>query len=771
MYGGEIARRGVGMGAPRLIGYTDKLSFRPGDQVRCYVSSAPEEYSATLVRLLHGDESPAGPGFRQEVIDEVSQVTVRGTPQELVRGSYADLPLSAHSPAELSMSACVQSWLPDQEVQDIASYGREGACGWAVRLRKSKFTLDVDGDVVLQLGECERWQWYHIVASISRSSGVATLWVGEIQRGRAFKYAVTTGTVGEGGGRASGALRLATDVSCRRGTFDGRIDHPVLLSRALHDEDDVVSLRRRIAGGECTGFTIGAWNLGVGTSGNNVPDVTGNCPPGILVNGPTRGVAGANYSGRETCYRLAPDEYGACHFHRDDLDDANWSESFSVALPPGLDSGVYAVWLTSSDGEEDYLPFAVLPERNGSDRRVALLLSTMTYLVYANFTDLGKNVWSEGSYVADAQTHPYADAALARSTYQYIDDNELYGPYDLHRDGSPVVYSSAHRPILNMRPKFRYRTMGCPARFPADLYVVAWLDEIGVEVDVLTDHDLNAEGQKLLDQYSVVLSSSHHEYWTQAMLDALEGYVFTGGRFMYLGGNGLFGVVSQDPTDPDRVEVRRWGTSWPFECPPGERYHFTTGEPGGTWRNRGRPPNVLVGVGTAGAGFDRGSGYRRPTTALADRHQFVFEGLRPDEAVGEGPSLQLRWGAAGYEFDRAELELGTPARTVILGSSDRFNSSHRPMLDEELWFGNGRDGLYPNDPQVAGRPHRFVRADMAFTEYPAGGGVFAAGSIAWTSCLSGYGYKNSIAFVTENVLRAFMDDAACWDSGLRLAEE
>ena len=55
---------------------------------------------------------------------------------------------------------------------------------------------------------------------------------------------------------------------------------------------------------------------------------------------------------------------------------------------------------------------------------------------------------------------------------------------------------------------------------------------------------------------------------------------------MYLGGNGLFGVVSTTPDKPHVLEVRRWGTGWPFEAPPAERYHSTTGEPGGTWRNR-----------------------------------------------------------------------------------------------------------------------------------------------------------------------------------------
>ena len=116
---------------------------------------------------------------------------------------------------------------------------------------------------------------------------------------------------------------------------------------------------------------------------------------------------------------------------------------------------------------------------------------------------------------------PFADPSLSRDAYGYVAENSLYGTYDVHEDGSGVCYGSMLRPILNMRPKFRYRTLGAPARFPADLYQVDWLEQKGIEVDYLTDHDLVAEGVELLRPYTVVVSSSHHEYWTSGMLDSL----------------------------------------------------------------------------------------------------------------------------------------------------------------------------------------------------------------------------------------------------------
>ena len=104
------------------------------------------------------------------------------------------------------------------------------------------------------------------------------------------------------------------------------------------------------------------------------------------------------------------------------------------------------------------------------------------------------------------------------------------------------------------------------------------------------------------------------------MLDALETYLGGGGRFMYIGGNCLFGVASFDPIRPSRTWSRcgagaRRGRS---RCRRASAYHSTTGEQGGTWRNRGRPPNTIVGIGTSGAGLRPGgrrtSGCRTPTT-------------------------------------------------------------------------------------------------------------------------------------------------------------
>ena len=48
-----------------LVGYTDRFSAAPGQEIAFKVSSAAAApYRATLVRVVHTDPNPAGPGLK-----------------------------------------------------------------------------------------------------------------------------------------------------------------------------------------------------------------------------------------------------------------------------------------------------------------------------------------------------------------------------------------------------------------------------------------------------------------------------------------------------------------------------------------------------------------------------------------------------------------------------------------------------------------------------------------------------------------------------------
>ena len=756
----------------RLLGYTDRLSVAPGQSIRFMVSCDHPQYDARLVRLIHGDTNPAGPGFKQVVVPSAIDGSKPGKHEEIRGGSYVQIPLSGvELDSAVTFFTFVQLTNPDAGEQTIASMGNPYADGgWALGLSdKATLQLVVNGGHSAQplrvsAGPLRRWDWYAVALAVDATIGTATVWQQPVRSWPGDETPPASISLDEGIGAPSDApLVLAGILNADGRTshhFDGRIDRPRLLRRSLSASelarlaaapDDLDGLRTDV---------IGAWDFSRDLDSDVAMDVSANRHNGRVVNMPARAVTGHNFSGKEVCFRLAPEEYGAIHFHRDDLENAHWGVDFELEIPTRLPSGVYAAWLRAGS-DEDYLPFIVRPPRGTATSNIAVLMSTMTYVCYANFTDLGVGAWQEGATGKWDSGAPYADPTLFRDVYRYIDEKALYGLYDRHLDGSGVMYGSYLKPVLTMRPKFRYRVMATPPRFPADLYLVDWLHVKGFEADFITDHDhdLHAEGPELLRHYSVVISSSHHEYWTGGMLDSLETYLSEGGRFMYLSGNGLYGVVSVDPARPHKIELRRWGTSWPFEVHPAERYHSMTGEPGGTWRNRGRAPNRIVGVGTAGVEFEDGVPFKRMPESHDPSVAFIFEGIGAEELIGDHPSLQVRWGAAGYEFDRYETELGSPQTTLLLASSIGFKTQYaKPTIDEELWFAPGRDGARVSDPQRDGEPHRFVRADMTYTNYPNGGAVFTAGSICWRGGMSWNGYDNTVSRITENVLRRFARD-------------
>ena len=247
------------------------------------------------------------------------------------------------------------------------------------------------------------------------------------------------------------------------------------------------------------------------------------------------------------------------------------------------------------------------------------------------------------------------------------------------------------------------------------------------------------------------------------MLDALETYLAEGGRFMYLGGNSLFGVTSIDPAKPHTVEVRRWGAPWPFEMPPGERYHSSTGEQGGTWKNRGRAPNTIVGMGTAGAGFDRGSPYQRMPDSYDPRASWIFDGIEGD-LIGDSPNLQVKWGRRRLRVRPGRLRAGLArhdAHPGLVGPLQRVaqDDDRRGALLHSRPRREAPDG----PPGARASRTASCAPDLAYLEYPNGGAVFSAGAICWRGALSGYNYENTVSQVTENVLRRFADPS--WRRG------
>jgi N,N-dimethylformamidase len=284
--------------------------------------------------------------------------------------------------------------------------------------------------------------------------------------------------------------------------------------------------------------------------------------------------------------------------------------------------------------------------------------------------------------------------------------------------------------------------------FNADTHILGWLENQGIEYDVITDEDLHDEGVGVLEPYSAVLTGTHPEYYTTPMLEGLHAYLAGSGRLVYLGGNGFIWRCALSDEFPGAVEMRRAEDGIRYrDEEPGEYYMEFNGEYGGLWRRLGMPPQAVVGVGTIAVGFDVSGYYRRKNDSFDPRASFIFEGIGDDEIIGNfGYS---GGGASGSEIDTVDPMLGTPAHTLVLASSEGHSNNTLIVPDEIGFHHVAMDGV--QSP--------LVKADMTFFETRGGGAVFSVGSIAWGASLPHNGYDNNVSKISANVVRRFLEDA------------
>ena len=682
-----------------LVAYADPLSVAAGERLRIMVSChADDTFRADLVKLICGDDRPRGTGFHEEVIEAGLNGVYPGREQPLQGGSYARLEALPAFRA-LSFSCNVMPTTPFSERQTVLS-----GPGLSLTIVDGHLTLTA-GENVIRLDEpVVKSRWHRIAIS---SEGPTTT----------LSCTIQGATIAERGARhteASGAFALAASsgnwllaaqeaaeqdaAGSAIAGFNGRIEAP-----RFEDE----------------GKLVAAWNFDQDMHSTHIVEEASY--RATLYQHPARAVKGASWDGSTQRWTDDPTQYAAIHFHEDDLTDAAWEADIDWEVPDGLPSGVYAVRLTTATSE-DHAVFFVRPSAEASTEGadIVYLASTATYIAYANQrTSLERNRNPSEAYFL---SHP----EVGKSLYEY------------HIDGSGVMYSSRKRPVLNLKP----RTLTWS--FNADTNLTAWLEHIGAAYDVVTDEDLHREGASLLADYRVVITGTHPEYYSTAMLDAMQTYLGGGGRLMYMGGNGFYWRIAYDPNDPAVIEVRRAedGTrAWIAE--PGEYYHSFTGEYGGLWRRQSRPPNQLVGVGFAAQGFDGGTYFRLQEGAQHERVAFIMEGVETTGILGDYGTQG--GGSAGEEIDRWDPALGSPSHAVIIATSE----NHRPgmmRVKEEFHMTASPD---PEDPEV--------RADIVFFETPAGGAVFSTGSISYAGALSHNGYDNDIARMTGNVLARLKD--------------
>jgi N,N-dimethylformamidase len=743
----------------KITAYSDRISVAPGEQINFMVSCELDTYEVEFVRIRSGDTNPAGPGVREEVINSPVSGQKPGRVQQILAGSYGYVP---HAPIfdrldSFTVQAMVQPTTPNKGEQSIiAKWSGDTSSGF-------RLIVDDGGAAGLVIGDGKgnirsvgtgrpmiAGEWYFVAATFDRAAKQVTVYQEPLVRYATVDEAgvaqATVDVEGPGGntsplvfaghydGSIDGKLRIG-------GLYNGKIDSSRLANRALA-RTEMQTLLQDPRSAHLGASVVGAWDFSADIQTDRLTDRSANQLHGEAVNLPARAVTGSNWTGEEMCWRHAPEQWGAIHFHDDDLYDAAWQVDFQLTIPETWRSGVYAARLRSGEHEE-YVPFAVRPPRGTSTSDILFLMPTASYMAYAN-EHFATNPWvAELMWNRVHTLHPH---------HIFLNEHREYGHslYDLHSDGSGVYYSSRLRPILNLRPKVQSVPGGTGSslwQFPADTHILDWLEGMRHQFDVLTDEDLHQEGVARLEPYRVVVTGTHPEYYSKNMRDAVYEYTQRGGRRMYLGGNGFYWRIAYHPSKPGVIEIRRAeGGSRAWEAPSGEYYMSFTGEYSGLWRRQGRrAPQALVGTGFTTEGFDVSSYYRRKPDSFNPRAEFIFEGIGDDELIGNFGLIG--GGTAGLELDRYDRALGTPPHALLLASSENHTATYLLVVEDILFNFLGTDGTQ----------NELVRGDIVFFETPAGGAVFSVSSMAWAGSLFHNNYDNNVSRLTENVLRRFLD--------------
>ena len=182
-------------------------------------------------------------------------------------------------------------------------------------------------------------------------------------------------------------------------TYNGKIDRPRLSKKAL-SKSEIESLARGFSGctSELRSEVIGAWdfhaNITKNMASSLIVDMTSNHLNGFIINLPCRAMTGYNWTADEMVFHHKPEEYGAIHFHDDDIDDARWDVDFVFKVPDKIRSGIYAARLRingeDSPETEDFIPFVIKPPKGKTNSDLLFVLPTASYIAYAN-DNLGTN--------------------------------------------------------------------------------------------------------------------------------------------------------------------------------------------------------------------------------------------------------------------------------------------------------------------------------------------------------------------------------------------
>ena len=336
----------------------------------------------------------------------------------------------------------------------IATWG-EGGDGWALVLDpdgRPRFEVGADGrrDSVAGTEPVERGAWALLEAELDPATGTIAVAHGR-RRGRRLETVEVARAQAEtsGPGRARARCCSAPSLAPRAS--------PAPISTAS-------STGRRSRPGPAA-----RPRSRPGTSARVAGRASSTAGPrglhGACVNGPLRAVTGHDWRGDVHDWRLAPEQYGAMHFHSDAVDDLGWPPSFELELPRVAAGRRLRRSRSRRTGSRTWSPFAVrraAARRAGGERRPAPDLHLPGLLLRARGARRRR-------LASDPRTAGWREAGLRCL-------------YDRHADGVGVYEASLLRPLTQLRPGYRCPQHGGPHGLAQDLILIGWLRAEGHRV-------------------------------------------------------------------------------------------------------------------------------------------------------------------------------------------------------------------------------------------------------------------------------------------------
>jgi N,N-dimethylformamidase len=698
-----------------LHAYSDRPSAAPGSQISVHVAGVVTAIS--VHRLHHGNPDPRGPGLLSDHVTDLSVAATDATP-DVVTGSYSTAAM-LHTP-ERELTVAVDTWFDELQDGDVLLTLPDAG---AVTVAGGKGLQWVDDARRSSIHSVRERCWSRV--TVSTTSSTATMTTRELSPSPSPTPIVSS--VARSCSQQPQAILLgAVSGPPIHGSLNAKTTLPTI------DVDGAPAARYRV-------------DLPGPQPEQLLNLVPGGSGPLRLYNAPVLAVTDPDWTGCAAGFVAGGRGHQAVRFHTDDLLDCEWPAAATWTVPQAQPSGVYAFRLTSAGGETDLVPFVVTP--GGRRSPVTLLLPTFTYLAYGN-ERLARDMVPDRPLALPYQPDPRD---------HWLSQQPQYGRslYDTHDDGTGVHHSAWRRPIPNLRPDYRCEFVRGARHLGADLYIVHWLEHEGIAFDVITDHDLDRDGQAALSGTTVLITGTHPEYVSEQIVGAITAHLADGGTAMYLGGNGFYWVCER-LHGTDAVEVRRGNAgvrAW--DSAPGEAT-MLNGQPGGLWLHRRGSSFDVFGTGFVAQGWDDvpvGYALHGAPPQFAN----LIAGVPQEFGVG---GLNIG-GAAGDELDATHPAHTRPGSVVIAASTGHSDYYH-PSCE---WIAEHVHGL-------SGRSNPAIRSEIVITTDDDHVRTFAVGSIAWASCLSHNSYNNGVATLTRNALALLLEPAratafvrqssACW---------